>query len=95
MVFVILITNTQYRPVEHRSISSLILRFVFFLAENKSEYRMSESETRVQDSNFQMFKTALFFVEYDYLCFCHLRLRDSIIVSIFDIRVSYFPACSG
>jgi hypothetical protein len=40
----------------------------------------------------QMFKTARFFVEYDFLCFGHLSFRDSVIVSYFDIRISYFPA---
>jgi hypothetical protein len=40
---------------------------------------------QIQNSNFQMFKTAQFFVEYDFLCFGRLSFRDSVIVSNFDL----------
>jgi hypothetical protein len=40
---------------------------------------------QIQNSNFQMFKQRGFFVEYDFLCFGHLRFRNSVIVSNFDL----------
>jgi hypothetical protein len=34
---------------------------------------------QIQNSNFQMFKTARLFMEYHFLCFGHLSFRDSVI----------------
>ena len=75
-------------------ISSLVLEFVFFLAENKSEYRISKSETNsklefpnVQNSG-SMWNTIFLFWSFE-------LYGDSVIVSNFDIRISYFPACPG
>jgi len=42
-----------------------------------------------------MFKTLRFSLQYDFLRFGHLNFRNLVIVSNFDIRISYFPACPG
>jgi len=42
-----------------------------------------------------MFKTLLFFPEYDFLHFGYLKFENLFIVSNFDIRISYFPARLG
>jgi hypothetical protein len=52
----------------------------------------SETNSKLEFPNVQ---NSTVFVEYDFLCFGHLSLRDSVIVSNFDIRISYFPACPG
>jgi hypothetical protein len=42
-----------------------------------------------------MFKTLRFSLQHDLLRFGHLNLRNSVIVSDFGFRASYFPAYPG
>jgi len=71
------------------------MEFVFFLAEKflpctKSEIRnlycfQGVSRKQIQNSNFQMFKTLWFSLEYDFLRFGHLNFGNLRIVSDFDL----------
>ncbi len=59
------------------------------------QWRAGRNPKQIQNSNFRMFKTVKCSWGYDFLRFGHLNFGNFLIVSIFDIRISYFPAYPG